>query len=249
MSVLNLDGQTALITGGTRGIGWATARLFAGHGANVVITARHSKEAINQARILTQDFGVNALGLASDVENTDQVSILYRKIFTTYKKLDILINNAGVMEPARIGMIDDETVQRQVNTNLIGSINNLQAAARLMQRNKSGSIINVTSMVGQRGAAGNAVYAATKSAIHGLTFSAARELGPSKIRVNAVAPGLIDTSLIERVSEDIRNEMIDATPLGRIGYVDDVANVILFLASDLARFVSGQVIGVDGGPS
>ena len=163
------------------------------------------------------------------------------------KRLDILVNNAGILRDKLIGMISDAEIEELFDVNVIGLIKITQLAARLMTRRKSGSIINVSSIVGRRGNSGQTVYSATKSAVIGVTFSAAKELAPMNIRVNAVAPGLIQTSMIDAIPEDKRKSLESQIAMGRIGSAQDVADTILFLASDLSSYVTGQVIGVDGG--
>ena len=164
-----------------------------------------------------------------------------------HKRLDILVNNAGILRDKLIGMISDAEIDELFNVNVIGLIKITQLAARIMTRRKSGSIINVSSIVGRKGNSGQTVYSATKSAVIGATFSAAKELAPMNIRVNAVAPGLIDTSMTKSIPEDKRKNLESHIAMGRVGSAQDVANVIVFLASDLSSYVTGQVIGVDGG--
>jgi 3-oxoacyl-[acyl-carrier protein] reductase len=164
-----------------------------------------------------------------------------------HKRLDILVNNAGILRDKLIGMISDAEIDELFSVNVIGLIKITQLAARIMARRKSGSIINVSSIVGRRGNSGQTVYSATKSAVIGATFSAAKELAPMNIRVNAVAPGLIDTSMTKAIPEDKRKTLESQIAMGRVGSAQDVANVIVFLASDLSSYVTGQVIGVDGG--
>jgi 3-oxoacyl-[acyl-carrier protein] reductase len=172
------------------------------------------------------------MATTADVADSAQVAVFYRKVFDRYRRLDVLVNNAGVLGDAVVGMIADDLIDNTMATNVKGAIYNLQAAARLMQRKKTGSIINLSSIIGTRGNRGQTVYGTSKAAIIGLTQSAAKDLAPANIRVNAIAPGYIDTPNIG---------------LGRIGKAEEVANAILFLASDLSSYVTGQVLGVDGG--
>ena len=247
-SALTLKGKIAFITGSTRGIGWATAQVFAQHGATVILNG-HSQAELLEVRVneLKTRFDVEALGLLGDVSKAEQVKDFYQQIFKSFGKLDVLVNNAGILRDALLGMISAELLHNTIEVNTIGAILNLQEAARLMGRKKSGSIINVASIIGTKGNEGQAVYSASKAAIVGLTLSAAKELAKKNIRVNAVAPGLINTDMIKQLPGEKFDQLSQSIKLGRLGEAEDVANTILFLASDLSSYVTGQVIGVDGG--
>ena len=164
-----------------------------------------------------------------------------------YKRLDTLVNNAGILRDRLIGMIPDAEMAEVFNVNVFGLLRLTQIAARIMARRKSGSIINVASIIGRRGNVGQLVYGASKAAVIGATYSAAKELAPMNIRVNAVAPGLIETAMMQRFQKNKRRRIESSIGMGRIGSPDDVARTILFLASDLSGYITGQVIGVDGG--
>jgi 3-oxoacyl-[acyl-carrier protein] reductase len=168
-------------------------------------------------------------------------------IFQQFKRLDIVVNNAGVLSDAYIGMISDEMIQTVLNTNLVSVIKVTQTMARLMKRQKAGSIVNLSSIIGRRGNVAQLVYGASKAGVIGATLSAAKELAPSGVRVNAVAPGFIDTPMTANLPDEARDRIVSAIGMGRIGTAEDIADVILFLASDLSRYVTGQVVGVDGG--
>ncbi len=163
------------------------------------------------------------------------------------RRLDILVNNAGILRDALIGMISDAEINDVLRTNLIGAIQVTQAAARLMARGKNASIINISSIIGVRGNRGQLIYAASKAGLIGATLSAAKELAPQGVRVNAVAPGYIQTTMIANVPADIHAQRVASIGVGRVGDPQDVANLVLFLASDLSSYITGQVIGVDGG--
>ncbi|MGK3199757.1 SDR family NAD(P)-dependent oxidoreductase [Amycolatopsis sp. MEPSY49] len=238
----DLSGRVALVTGGTRGIGLATVRALVDAGATVVLTGRdeaRAKEAASAAGA--------ASGLALDVTDAKAVSSLVRGVAKEHGKLDIVVANAGIMEDALLGMIKEELVDTTLSTNVAGTLHTVQAAARAMMRKKTGSIVVLASIVGEYGSAGQTVYAASKAAVANIAKSAAKELGRSGIRVNAVAPGVIETDLTAGLSEDAKAENTGKTPLGRLGRAEDVANAIRFLVSDEASFITGQVLGVDGG--
>ncbi len=238
----DLSGRVALVTGGTRGIGLATVRALVEAGATVVLTGRdesRAKEAASAAGA--------AAGLALDVTDAKAVSSLVRGVAKEHGKLDVVVANAGIMEDALLGMIKEELVDTTLSTNVAGTLHTVQAAARAMMRKKTGSIVVLASIVGEYGSAGQTVYAASKAAVANIARSAAKELGRSGIRVNAVAPGVIETDLTAGLSEDAKAENTGRTPLGRLGRPEDVAKAIRFLVSDEASFITGQVLGVDGG--
>jgi 3-oxoacyl-[acyl-carrier protein] reductase len=243
-----LEGKVAFITGSTRGIGWTTAELFAAHGATVVLNGHSSAERL-EARVtdLKDRFAVQASGILSDISNPEEVRGVYQQLFKQYKRLDVLVNNAGILEDALLGMISDDVVARSFAVNAIGVVHNVQGAARLMSRASSGSIINLTSIIGTNGNRGQVVYGATKAAVIGLTKSAAKELAVKNIRVNAIAPGFIDTDMTRALPDEKFAERVSSIKMQRVGSTTDIANAALFFASDLSTYVTGQVLGVDGG--
>ena len=238
----DLAGRVALVTGGTRGIGLATVRALVEAGATVVLTGRdeaRAKEAATAAGA--------AAGLALDVTDAKAVSTVVRGVAKEHGRLDIVVANAGIMDDALLGMIREDAVSATLDTNVAGTLHTVQAAARAMMRKKTGAIVVLASIVGEYGSAGQTVYAASKAAVANIARSAAKELGRSGIRVNAVAPGVIETDLTAGLSEDAVAENVKKTPLGRLGRPEDVAKAIRFLVSDEASFVTGQVLGIDGG--
>jgi 3-oxoacyl-[acyl-carrier protein] reductase len=247
MMSLSLDGRIAIVTGGTRGIGHAISEKLAQNGASLIITGTTQLSADNASAELADRYGVEVTGFGSDVANIDDCNALARLAFSKYKRLDILVNNAGIMRDGLISMIKQVDVEDTINVNLIGVLNMIRACARLMERNRSGSIVNMSSIMGVEGNKGQLVYSATKSGVIGATLAAAKELAEKNIRVNAIAPGYIETDLTKSVSPEVHAQRMSSIAMQRIGTPDDVANTTLFLASDLSSYVTGQVIGVDGG--
>ncbi len=243
-----LQEKVALVTGAARGIGYATAELFARHGAHVFLTGRDPAVlAAAQARIVAAWPAAKVDVLQLDVADPDSVRDAFQQVFKLARRLDILVANAGVMDDALISMVTPAQIDRNFHTNTYGALYCAQYASRLMARNKAGSIIHITSIMGVQGNAGQSVYAGSKAALIGITKSLAKELGPQNIRVNAIAPGLIDTDLVAGVSAEQLAWRQSGIALGRIGSPVEVANAALFLASDLSMYVTGQVLGVDGG--
>ncbi|NUT99557.1 MAG: SDR family oxidoreductase [Saccharothrix sp.] len=239
----SLDGKVAVVTGGTRGIGHATAAALAEAGATVVITGRDAETAALRAA----ELGAKVSGVALDVTDSAAVKDVFKAVAKEHGRIDVLVASAGVLEGGLIGMLTDDHIGRTLTTNVTGSVTCLQAAARVMMRKRSGAIVLLGSIVGERGNAGQTVYAASKAALSAVARSAAKELGRHGIRVNAVAPGVISTDLIAEQSEDVLTGVRADTALGRLGTPEEVAAVIRFLVGDEASFVTGQVLGVDGG--
>jgi 3-oxoacyl-[acyl-carrier protein] reductase len=238
-----LKDKICLVTGANRGIGQAVARLFIEEGATVYASARRA----GSLDALVEVCGSNRLiPLYFDVTDTKEMKAAFLRIRKEQGRLDVLINNAGIMKDALIGMINSELLSEVFGANVFGTIEALQFAAGIMRRQKSGSIINFSSIVGVEGTAGQAVYAASKGAVIALTKAAAKELAPQGIRVNAVAPGFIDTDLFRSIGEKRVESASESVGMGRLGTPDDIARVCVFLASDLSEYVTGQVIGIDG---
>ncbi len=248
MSLIDLSGKVALVSGSSRGIGWSAAELLASNGATVVIHGNSDSSIIDaRAAELRDRFGGEHSGFQADVRDPNQIRGVARSVFAKFKRLDILINNAGILDDALIGMISDDAIAKTFEVNTLAAIHFLQAGARLMKRHHGGSIVNVSSIVGIEGNPGQIVYSSSKAALVGLTKSAAKELAPAQIRVNAIAPGFIDTQMARQLPEAIFAERVASIGMGRIGTAEDIAKVILFLSSDLSSYVTGQIIGVNGG--
>lgn len=235
-----------LVTGASRGIGRACAEAFAAAGWAVVVNG--SSNAIEDVAAQIADaHGVPTLATIADAADDKAVDGCYRAIFSRFKRLDGLVNNAGILCDGPLGMIAPDAARRAFAVNALGPLFHIQAATRLMRRGGKGVIVNLASIMGERGAAGASAYAATKAAVTGLTLSAAKELAPLGIRVNAVAPGMIETDMLAGLKDALRAERLKTIPMGRFGTAEEVAEVVLFLCSDAARYVTGQVLGVDGG--
>jgi 3-oxoacyl-[acyl-carrier protein] reductase len=242
----NLQGKVALVTGATRGIGFAIAQKLAANGATVLVNGR-SQQSLDSAIEKLADADCLCTPLLFDVSQPNAVKEAFQQLFKQHKQLDILVNNAGILDDALLGMVSAKQLEESYQTNVFGPLYCAQYASRLMARKKSGSIINMASIVGSVGNAGQSVYAGTKSALIGMTQSMAKELAANNIRVNAIAPGFIDTDMARSLSETVFAQRVDSIAMKRIGTPEDVANVALFLASSLSSYVTGQIIGVDGG--
>ncbi|MCC5931096.1 MAG: 3-oxoacyl-[acyl-carrier-protein] reductase [Cyclobacteriaceae bacterium] len=242
-----LEGKTALVTGASKGIGRAVAEKLAGQGANVAFTYLSSVE---QGEALEKELaakGVKAKGYRSDASDFAAADQLIQDIVNEFGSLDILVNNAGVTQDNLLMRMTEEMWDKVININLKSVFNTVKAATRTFMKQKSGSIINMTSVVGLKGNAGQANYAASKSGIVGFTKSVALELGSRNVRCNAIAPGFIETEMTAKLDEKTVQSWRDAIPLKRGGTVDDVADCVVFLASDWSSYITGQVIQVDGG--
>jgi 3-oxoacyl-[acyl-carrier protein] reductase len=244
---LNLESKVALVSGASRGIGAAIARSLAEQGCKLALTARNIDEVQSIADEIRKTHNVDCLVHVGDVVDSPSVQELYQNIFKKFDRLDILCANAGILGDGMLGMLRDDDIQRTLNTNVVGTLHHMQSAVHLMRRQKSGSVIVTSSIIGRVGNKGQTLYAASKAALIGMVLSAAKEVGADGIRVNAIAPGFIDTDMTKHLNDEVRKERLANIALGRAGTPNDVADVALFLASDLSRYVTGQVIGVDGG--
>lgn len=242
-----LQGKTALVTGASKGIGRSIALRYAEQGANVAFTYLSSVE---QGQALEAELaakGVKAKGYRSDASDFAQADKLVSDVIADFGSLDILINNAGITQDTLLLRMTEEMWNRVIDVNLKSCFNTVKAATKQMMKQKSGSIINMTSVVGLKGNAGQANYAASKAGIIGFTKSVALELGSRGIRANAVAPGFIETEMTAKLDEKTVQSWRDAIPMKRGGRPEDVADACVFLGSDMSSYISGQVIQVDGG--
>ena len=242
-----LEGKTGIVTGAGRGIGRSIAIAFAKAGANVAFTdIAYDDNMMSLEKELTA-LGVKAKGYASDASNFENSQQIVDEIAKDFGTIDILVNNAGITRDQLILRMKTEDFDAVINTNLKGTYLCMKQASRLMMKQKSGHIISLSSVVGVIGNAGQVNYAASKAGVIGMTMSLARELGPRGVTVNAVAPGFIETDMTEVLSDEVKEGLKASIPLGTLGHVEDVAKTIAFLASDDAKYITGQTIHVDGG--
>lgn len=242
-----LEGKTALITGAARGIGKAIALKFAQEGANVAFTDLNRDENMEATEKEIADLGVKAKGYASNAADFAQTEEVVAAVKEDFGSIDILVNNAGITKDGLMMRMTEAQWDAVIAVNLKSAFNFIHAVLPIMMRQRSGSIINMASVVGVHGNAGQSNYAASKAGLIALAKSVAQEMGPKGIRANAIAPGFIDTAMTQALSDEIRKEWAAKIPLRRGGTVADIANCATFLASDMSSYVSGQVIQVDGG--
>jgi 3-oxoacyl-[acyl-carrier protein] reductase len=242
-----LEGKVALITGASKGIGRAIAQRFAEQGATVAFTYLSSVEKGQALENELKELGVQAKGYRSNAADFTAADELVNAVVADFGRLDILVNNAGITRDNLLMRMTEQMWDEVINTNLKSCFNTVKAATRTFMKQKSGSIINITSVVGLKGNAGQANYSASKAGIIGFTKSVALELGSRNIRSNAIAPGFIETEMTEVLDEKTVQGWRDAIPLKRGGNPEDVADCAVFLASDMSTYISGQVLQVDGG--
>lgn len=244
-----LDGKVALVTGGSRGIGKAIALKFASEGADVVFTYLSNKAAAEQTEQELGQFGHRVKAYASDASSFESAHELVKQVIEDFSRIDILVNNAGITRDTLLMRMTEQQWDEVLNGNLKSAFNFTHAVVPLMARQRAGSIISLSSVVGIAGNAGQANYAASKAGIIALSTSVAKEMGSRNVRCNCIAPGFIDTDMTSLLPEELRKEWAKTIPLRRCGTPEEVANVALFLASDLSSYVTGQVIHCCGGMS
>jgi 3-oxoacyl-[acyl-carrier protein] reductase len=242
-----LQNKTVLITGASRGIGKGIAIVFAEHGANVVFSYSSSVDAANALETELQSLGIQAKGYQSNAADFEQTQELVENVLADFSTIDVLINNAGITKDNLLMRISEEDFDKVIEVNLKSVFNLTKAVQRTMLKQRHGSIINMSSVVGVKGNAGQSNYAASKAGIIGFSKSIALELGSRNIRCNVIAPGFIETEMTAKLSEEVVAGWRAGIPLKRGGSPNDVANACVFLASDLSSYITGQVINVDGG--
>ena len=239
--------KTVVITGASRGIGEATAKLFASKGYNVVLNYNRSYESAKRIKSELIEKGYVAEIIKADITKREQVNLMIKNAIDKFGKIDVLVNNAGISKSKLFTDMSSDEWDEVIEVNLKGVFNCTQEALKYMLPRKEGCIINVSSMWGEVGASCEVHYSASKAGVIGLTKALAKELGPSGIRVNCIAPGIIDTDMMKDYKEETINELKNQTPLKRIGSVQDIADSIFFISSADADFITGQVLGVNGG--
>lgn len=239
--------KTVVVTGASRGIGRAIAIAFAKQGANLVLNYNKSQKSVEEVVEAIEAAGGKAVAVQADVSQSEEAKKLIQTAVDTFGSLDVLVNNAGITKDMLLMRMKDEEFEQVLDINLKGTFYCLKHASNIMLKQRSGKIINMSSVIGITGNAGQANYAASKAGIIGLTKSAAKELAMRGITVNAIAPGFIDTEMTQVMSDKIKENILSMIPLKRAGKPEDVANTALFLASDAASYITGQVIQVDGG--
>ncbi|WP_139492880.1 3-oxoacyl-[acyl-carrier-protein] reductase [Brevibacillus dissolubilis] len=242
-----LTGKTALVTGASRGIGRAIALKLADAGANVVVNYAGSEAAAAEVVEQIKSMGREAIAVQANVGNAEEVEAMVKTTLEQFGTLDILVNNAGITRDNLIMRMKESEWDEVININLKGVFNCIKAVTRPMMKQRSGRIINITSVVGAMGNPGQANYVAAKAGVIGLTKTTARELASRNINVNAVAPGFITTDMTDKLNDEQKEAMLVNIPLGTLGQPDDIAGVVLFLASDAAKYMTGQTLHVDGG--
>ena len=241
-----LEGKVALVTGATRGIGKGIVHKLAASGANVAFTYASSAASAKEIETELKAYGVEAKAYQSNAADYEASEQLIANVVESFGRIDIIVNNAGITRDGLLMRMNEAQWDEVMNTNLKSVFNITKAAQRTLLKQRSGSIINISSVVGIRGNAGQSNYAASKAGIIGFTKSIAQELGSRNIRCNAIAPGFIETEMTAELGEDTVNEWLKSVPLGRAGTPEDVANAVLFLGSDLSTYVSGQTLNVCG---
>ena len=244
--MFDLSGKVALVTGASRGIGCSIAKILAQNGAHVVCVSRNVSDVQSVADEITAAGGA-ATAVACDISDSDNVTKLVKETVVAHNHLDILVNNAGVTRDNLLMRMSEDDWNTVLNINLKAAFIAIKAAARTMIKQRKGRIINISSVVGMMGNAGQVNYAASKAGLIGLTKSTARELAPRGITANCIAPGYVATDMTNELGDEVQQSLNEKIPLGRIGQVEDIAYAVAFLASDEAEYITGQTLAVDGG--
>ena len=244
---MNFTGKTAVVTGGSRGLGRAVCLELAAGGANVVLCYAGNENAANETAAACEALGAKVLAVRCDVADSAQVKALMGEALKVFGRIDILVNNAGITRDGLLMMMKETDFDDVINTNLKGAFLCMKAVARTMMKQRYGRIVNLSSVVGLRGNAGQVNYAASKAGVIGMTKSLAKELASRGVTVNAVAPGFMETDMTAAMPEAAKPATLAAIPMGRMGAAEDVAKAVAFLASEEAGYITGQVVAVDGG--
>ena len=244
---MNFTGKTAVVTGGSRGLGRAVCLELAAGGANVVLCYAGNENAANETAAACEALGAKVLAVRCDVADSAQVKALIDEALKVFGRIDILVNNAGITRDGLLMMMKETDFDDVINTNLKGAFLCMKAVARTMMKQRYGRIVNLSSVVGLRGNAGQVNYAASKAGVIGMTKSLAKELASRGVTVNAVAPGCMETDMTAAMPEAAKTATLAAIPMGRMGAAEDVAKAVAFLASEEAGYITGQVVAVDGG--
>ena len=244
---MNFTGKTAVVTGGSRGLGRAVCLELAAGGANVVLCYAGNEAAANETVAACETLGARAVAVRCDVADSAQVKALMGEALKVFGRIDILVNNAGITRDGLLMMMKETDFDDVINTNLKGAFLCMKAVARTMMKQRYGRIVNLSSVVGLRGNAGQVNYAASKAGVIGMTKSLAKELASRGVTVNAVAPGFMETDMTAAMPEAAKTATLAAIPMGRMGAAEDVAKAVAFLASEEAGYITGQVVAVDGG--
>jgi len=242
-----LKNKKAIITGANRGIGKAIATKFAEEGADLILASRKKGNLDVLKKELGEKYNSKIQNVYFDVKDPTSTKEAFKEIHSETKTIDILVNNAGILGDAFLRMINTDLIENVFGVNTFGIIYTMQYVTPFMVKNGGGSIINISSIIGTNGNKGQVVYGGSKSAVIGITQSSSKELAEHNIRVNAIAPGFIETDMVKDLSDEIFKERMDSIKMKRIGKPSDIANTALYLASDLSEYVTGQIIGVDGG--
>lgn len=244
---MKFKNQTVIVTGASSGIGKAIALAFGKEGANVIVNYSSNQSSANDVVNSIESFGGKAIAVQANVASFDEASLLVSKAVDTYGTVDILVNNSGITKDQLIMRMSEEDFDQVIDVNLKGTWNMIKHVSRLMLKNRKGAIINISSVVGIIGNAGQSNYVASKAGVIGMTKSLAKEFGKKQVTVNAIAPGFIETKMTDNLPELVKKTYLEQIPLNRFGNGEDIAHAVLFLASEEASYITGQVLSVNGG--
>lgn len=244
---MNFSNKVAIVTGGSRGIGKAIAKKLASFNSNVVINYTSSETEALKVKEEIESLGVECMALKCDVSKSEDVNNMINEVMNKFGKIDILINNAGITKDSLIMKMKEEDFDKVIDVNLKGVFNCTKAVTKPMMKQRNGKIVNMSSVVGVMGNPGQANYCASKAGVIGFTKATAKELASRNININAVAPGFIETDMTDVLKDDVKEGMLSVIPMKKFGTPEDIANLVIFLCSDMSTYITGQVIHVDGG--